>query len=230
MPYLAIDVHETLAERVATVVRQHIVELRPGFEPGQRINVAELAGSLGVSPTPVKEGLKKLEANGLVRVEPRRGVFVSRISREDMEEILTIRAGLEVLAVRLRDGPWPAHVLDVMATTLDECERSLAGGDDEAYHQADLRFHRLLVEASESPRLVRLYGSLLDQWQVMDGYCPRLNEDTKVSMSEHQLLLRLAREGETARLEAELWAHWERGKSRLLERYRRFLSDDGTHR
>lgn len=215
---------KTVAERVLEVLRDHLIRLDPGFEPGQRLDVRGLAASMGVSVTPVKEALHRLEANGLVVVRPRRGVFVRAITAEEVEELLTIRAGLEVTALRLCGQHLPHATINALEATLAMCEKSLAGGDRQAYHEADVRFHHLIVESAASEPLTNLYKICLNRWQVLDGYCPQLSDAEGNSLAEHRQLLTLALSDDGHQLEQELWSHWERGSVRLLERYRGFLA------
>lgn len=218
-----LTLRETIAERLARVIREYILQLRPGFEPGQRIRVRELAMAFGVSTTPVKEALKHLEVHGLVQIRPRHGVFVTRLSLRDVEEIVAIRAGLEQLALRLCGGRVQPDLMAALERAITACETHISAGDFDRYRQEDIVFHRLLVEAGGNQRLVALYQGLLDQLQIVHVYIPRTSANVRASLREHRRLLEVIRIGCLESIEQEIAAHWERSKSRILDAYAMYL-------
>ena len=95
-----IEMNEYLPLRdvVFNTLRQAI--LRGELQPGERLMEIQLAQRLGVSRTPVREAIRKLELEGLVLMIPRRGAEVAEITRQDLEDVLEVRAALEELAVK----------------------------------------------------------------------------------------------------------------------------------
>src|SRR5450432_2932332 len=104
MPEERLAISTTVADRTAEVLRQRILAQTPGFLPGQRLFPVTLADELGVSATPVLQALDRLAANGLVDVIPRRGTYVAQLSMHDLDDLQSVRAGLELLAFRFRSG------------------------------------------------------------------------------------------------------------------------------
>lgn len=134
-------------------LRRAILEQQ--FKPGQRLIETEVAEMLGVSRTPVREALSKLEAEGLVDLVPTGGVVV-RNCQEEFEEIYGLRQRVEGYAANLaarRITP------EELATLEAACARALDAVDSASLEvRAELNntFHQLLTEASHSPRLIRL--------------------------------------------------------------------------
>lgn len=131
------------------------------LEPGQRIIESEMAGRLHLSRGPVREALRMLEKEGVVRIVPRRGTFVAELSPEDIYEVYSLRAVIEGLAARIlaeRAGP------DVVAE-LEECVVGMEASKDNLieFAKLDLQFHE---------RLCRLTGHtwLYKQWLTMKTY------------------------------------------------------------
>ncbi|WP_435299730.1 GntR family transcriptional regulator [Timonella sp. A28] len=89
------SVHQTLSQSVYAELRRRIVERR--YEPGDRLVERVLADEMDVSRVPVREALRELVRDGLVDVAPRKGMFVRRVSREDLVELVEIRSALDVL-------------------------------------------------------------------------------------------------------------------------------------
>lgn len=113
--------------------------------------------------TPVREALKMLAVQGLIEYSPRRGAAVTRLSVGELDDLIAVLSGPEMLAVRLSGGRVAESDLDLLGRCLVDCERAIEGGDIAAYRSADDQFHRLIVATSGSRRLGGLYDSLLRQ-------------------------------------------------------------------
>lgn len=222
------DFRTTLASGTAEVIRQRILNLSPGFRPGDRLYPLKLAEDLGVSVTPIREALKLLSAEGLVEFSPRRGASVARLSSEELDDLVSVLEGLEMLAVRLNGGRWTDDELDRLDESLDACERAIAAGDTSAYRTHDDEFHRRLVAGSHSPRLTGLYEMMLTQAKVVEIQSPRYPDAMREALSEHRALVRELARGDARRSEKALFGHWERSRTRLRRKYGEFVRGDGA--
>jgi DNA-binding GntR family transcriptional regulator len=152
-----------LNERAYELLRGAI--LRAELAPGTRLNVDEIAERLGVSHTPVKDAINRLAAEGLVSILPRKGTFVSTFDVRDLEELLDIRRVLEVRAAELAVGRITQDDICKMSDLLKEMRGLMAEGCDEATVRReriakDIAFHRVLVEASGSRRLLEMWETV----------------------------------------------------------------------
>ena len=127
------------------------------------VSAGQIARDLGVSVTPVKEALKRLEGTGLVQILPQRGVRLAAFDAEDIRDIYDLREGLEALALDLAPRPFPPEPLARMAAIVEECEAYVRAQDLRRYTRADIRFHEALVdqahervEAHHGPRVERV--------------------------------------------------------------------------
>ena len=148
------------SDAVHTALRAAI--LSRTFAPGQRLNVPALAAELGVSLTPVKDALTRLEAEVLVEIRPRSGTFVASIAPEDVAEAFEIRCALECLAAEKavsRASDEDVQLLHGLATSIATC-----GDDDQKARLTQARrnaeFHKRIVALGGSRRLVQMYESL----------------------------------------------------------------------
>jgi DNA-binding GntR family transcriptional regulator len=144
---------EPVAVQAHRALRRAI--LAQQFKPGQRLIEAELAEMLGVSRTPIREALSKLEYEGLVDLAPTGGVVV-RNTEEEFEEIYGLRQRVEGYAANLAARRITAEELAALDAA---CDRALAALDRAALEERaalNNAFHDLLTEASHSPRLIRL--------------------------------------------------------------------------
>jgi DNA-binding GntR family transcriptional regulator len=114
------------------------------FNPGERLTEEHLAKSLGVSRTPVREALHKLESEGLIKPLERRGFSVARDSREEMEDLFDIRAALEGYAIRLICGCITDESIDILEDLICKAENALKRKKFDEIFNYNTRFHDVL--------------------------------------------------------------------------------------
>ena len=131
------------------------------FAPGQRLHVHKLAAELGVSLTPVKDALTRLEAEALIQIRPRSGTFVTAVSSDDVAEAFDIRCALECLAAEKALGARQPRTLRSFALLVDQIVAPVEGEDGRLAHAArNIEFHKRIVALSGSRRLMQMYESL----------------------------------------------------------------------
>lgn len=167
------------------------------LKPGAPIRQEALAERLDVSRVPLREALKILEGEGLVVHHAHRGYFVTQLSLADLSEIYRIRELLEAEAVRAAAARMSPDLLAALEEAHGEVERTGAAGDVAAMAAANRRFHFLLIDASQMPRLVRLIGTL---WDATDAYRSLYYVETpnrERVVHEHEAVLNALRDGDT---------------------------------
>lgn len=133
------------------------------IEPGERLMEIKLAQKLGVSRTPIREAIRKLELEGLVVMAPRRGAQVAKITQEDMTQVLEVRAVLEGLAIELACDKVDSEKLDVLREKMIEFEKAVKGGDVVEIATKDVEFHDAIYDAAGNRRLVQILNNLREQ-------------------------------------------------------------------
>lgn len=168
------------------------------LQPGERISPPEIAASLGVSITPVRDAVNQMAAEGLVMVIPRRGTIVSPVSARDIEELYEIRLMLEPPAAqRAAEHQIADRDLAVMRELALRLEAGPTGGtahidDLETYLQelaTDAEFHTAVIRAAGNLRLNTLYGGLRTHVLVARTIFPRLYRGQPHRRGEHQRIL-----------------------------------------
>ena len=150
----------TVRDMVYETLRQAIFEGR--FKHGERLVEKELAEQLQVSRTPVREAFRKLEAEGLIRHYPRKGVLVRGITAEDIIEIYAIREALETMAISFVVENVTEGEKEKLYKLIEKMKVLIEIGDDEELVRASRLFHELLLKASRMPRLVALINNYQD--------------------------------------------------------------------
>ena len=179
-------------------IRAEIVSQR--LKPGQAIREDELAERFNVSRTPVREVLRRLEQEDLVRLIPNKGAFVSELTTEDIEEVLDIRMALEVAAA----GSAALKMNELQVAELREISRQLdlasKAQDSIVSLEADSRLHNLILTAAGNDRARRIINNLMGQIQrirFVSGHIPgRIN--TTVGEQKQIIAALLKRQPEKA--------------------------------
>ncbi|MGP1441970.1 MAG: GntR family transcriptional regulator [Anaerovoracaceae bacterium] len=146
--------HKPLRELVYEELRMLIMTGQ--IKPGVRMMEIDLADSMGVSRTPVREAIRQLEKDNLVTIEPRKGAYVSDISPYDLNEMLVVREPLEGLAIQLAADRMSTDDVDVIRGVNFDYEEALQSGDTEKLIQLDTQFHSLITKGSGNPYLIEL--------------------------------------------------------------------------
>jgi DNA-binding GntR family transcriptional regulator len=131
------------------------------LKPGERLTENALASSLGVSRTPVREAFAQLEREGLVTMIPRVGVFVREVSERDVEEIYTVRAALESLAVELATQRRTAVGIARLDEVLHGMAVALQAGDEMQYTAALDRYYAVVFSLADNTTLHLTHDTLL---------------------------------------------------------------------
>jgi len=145
-------------EQVYRALRDMIAVHR--FEPGFSLNVQKLSKQLGVSRTPMWEAMRKLEQQKVIETIPNRGVFISRVSFEQMLEVVEVRGVMDAFAARLACERISKRMIDRLSRCLPDQLRAIENGDVAAYLLSDNKFHGLIYEASGNSYLMELHESI----------------------------------------------------------------------
>lgn len=206
----------TFASIVTERLRASIVD--GSLKPGSQLSEVELATSFGVSRGPVREALQRLVQEGLLHSEPHRGVFVPVLTDEDVRDVYVAREALESAAIRSIISSAATAVayasLDRLVTLMEKAE---AAGDWEAVGNLDLEFHVALVDASDSPRLRRMFNTVISETRLCLGVLTA--DDARADLvEEHRLICEAMKEGETKQALTVLTRHFDDALVTLMKR------------
>ena len=158
---IKLDAYRPLREVVSEALRQAIKD--GVLKPGERLMEIQLAEELGVSRTPIREAIRKLELEGFVVMVPRRGTYVADISLKDIAQVFEIRSVLEELAAGLAAERITPDELEDLERILVEINEYIDNDQFDKIVDADIRFHDVLYHASRNQRLVDILNNLREQ-------------------------------------------------------------------
>lgn len=179
---LMIENRDTLHLRVCNLIRQAI--LKGDFKPGERLKQADLADAMGVSRMPIREAFQKLEAEGLIKLEPHKGAVVKSIHVGDIEEIYALRAELEKMAVYQSIEHLTDEDIKQLTVLVEQMELS---EDVDEFINYNIEFHRLLIKRCTWERLNSFISTL---WNGLPQQTPHILHGQKdTSNIEHRSIL-----------------------------------------
>lgn len=186
---------ESRTEAVYREIKRRILENE--YSPGHHALELGLANEFGVSRTPLREALVRLENEGLVEIIPRHGMRVLPMSAEDMLEIYQIMTSLETLAVGIiaERGLREADLKALEAAT-DDMAKALDTDDLDAWAEADDRFHQIMLDLTKNRRLVNTVNGFWDQTHRAQRLTLRLREKPLRSTTNHRRLIEALRKGD----------------------------------
>ena len=182
-----IDEYLPLRDVVFYTLRQAI--LRGELKPGERLLEIRLANKLGVSRTPVREAIRKLELEGLVKMVPRRGAEVAEITEKRVRDALEVRRALEELAVQLACERISNEELEELKKAEEHFSQVLGKVDLVEVAAADESFHDVIFKATDNDRLTQLLNNLREQ--IYRYRLEYLKEESyhEILLQEHQQIL-----------------------------------------
>ncbi|MCF2526097.1 GntR family transcriptional regulator [Yinghuangia soli] len=181
-------------ERVYRHVKQGVLERR--YEGGALLTEGELAEAVGVSRTPVREALLRLEAEGLLKLYPKKGALVLPVSAQEIADVVETRQLVEEYTAR-KVVPAPPALLDRLEELLARHREEAASGDLASVAVTDRCFHAEIVRAAGNDILAKLYDQLRDRQLRMGVAVLHANPDRIAkSLAEHAEILDALRAGD----------------------------------
>lgn len=205
MPVTLLNNPQSLERTAYTAIKDAILTFH--LQPGEPLVETALAAQLGISKTPVRDALARLEREGLVVKVAYKGTTVAPITRQSVLEIFQIRAALEGLAVRLAAPLLTVDDLTILRTSIQQHRQALAASDLLAEVACNRRFHKTILQRANNSRLEQMLANLEDhsqRFRLLSNYQQgRLNK----SVEEHQQILDALEKRDAAAAEEAMCLH-----------------------
>ena len=208
------DQYKPLREIVFETIRNAIIS--GDLKPGERVMEVQMAESLGVSRTPVREAIRKLELEGLVIMLPRKGAYVADLSVKDLTEVMEIRASLEGLAAGMASIRIDEAEIEELEVRALKFHKSIEEDNVDALILSDLEFHDAIFRASRNERLIQLNNNLREQVQrFREIYHKKVNKSKETS-KEHYAIVEAISNREVDKAEKLARIHIENAEKSIL--------------
>ncbi len=207
----------TVVDQIYATLSRAIVNC--DLTPGQRLKEEELQRSFGVSRAPIREALRLLEADGLVKVDAFKKKCVRRITHEDLKEIIPVMACLEGFAANLACEQLKEEQIDLLCKINKKMRDALTREDYELWAKSNFEFHSVFIKAAQNETLRRAIRSIVKSymWILLARLMSQDNALAPMSINEHDNIIKLFREKDSKRVEEEVRMH-------VLNILKRFLT------
>ena len=204
--------NRSISDEVYRVLREAII--RGDLKPNEHLVETQLAQTLGVSRTPVREAIHRLETDGLARSLSNRSTVAAWYSLEDVKHIYSMRARVEGYAARLT----AEKATDATLIKLDALSRKFAQASSKEQDELNRQFHKAIVQACRAERVIKVAMSLVEHSLMGRLYLLHTPEDRARSIQEHQAITRTLRKRDGAEAERLVKDHLEWARDILLSR------------
>ncbi|HEY5557429.1 GntR family transcriptional regulator [Acetobacterium sp.] len=160
------------------------------LKPGQRLMEVQLAEEMGVSRTPVRESIRKLELEGLVKMVPRKGAYVTPMSVNDLREMMEIRRALEGLAAELAAQNASQEQIEQLYLANQRFGEAALENDEEGIIKYDMDIHEIIYKASGNLKLLQMINSLREQMQRFRAEYVHRIEDKNPLVNQHMEIIK----------------------------------------
>jgi DNA-binding GntR family transcriptional regulator len=204
----------TYQQQTYDFVRGQIINL--GFKPGDYITDTQIAERLGISRTPVREAFQRLEKEGLLVNEARKGWRVYTLELEDIYDIFDLKIAIEGMLARKAAGCRDETLRKDLADALVDLQAAVDAKDPDVWLQADSHLHNILFIMANNERAEQFVKNLNDQWHRLRLGYVALQGRTRVSIGEHEGFVRSVLDGAPDQAERQMREHLERVRDDLI--------------
>jgi DNA-binding GntR family transcriptional regulator len=204
-------------ERAYRTIRDGIVS--GAYRPGAHLTAQGLAAASGISRTPVREAMRRLHAEGLIRFIPNRGAFVTRLDERDIFKIYDLRVALEGYAAEAaakEASEAQIDGLEALAREMVEAINSSSPNGIDRVAQINSDFHKLIVTAAATPRLEAALASIVEVPLVLRTFRRYSQDELRRSMNQHLELVEALRAGDGLWARSVMSSHILSGRNTLL--------------
>lgn len=212
---IPIDSYKPLRDVVVESIRQAIISGQ--FPPGMRLMELQLAEEMGVSRTPVREAIRKMELEGLVVMIPRRGAYVADISIKDINEVYEVRTALDVLSAGLAAERIDKSEIQEMRELLAEEAALVEARDYPKIIDNDTAFHDVIYRASGNTRCMNIISNLREQITAIRGRSMPYPGRVEIMLKEHRAIFDAIAAGKVEKAQEAVQTHMENAEQTLLK-------------
>lgn len=191
--------------------------LKGELEPGERLMEIQLAERLGVSRTPIREAIRKLELEGLVLMIPRKGAEVAKISEKSLRDVLEVRRSLEELAAELACQRMDAEALKDLEDAQKAFIQAVESGETMTMAEADEHFHDVIYMGTGNTRLVQILNNLREQMYRYRLEYIKDRQTRNTLIQEHQEIIDSIEKKDIERAKKAILVHIDNQERTILE-------------
>ncbi len=199
---IKIDEPKLLSEDIAESIKTAIIKGK--FKPGEKISEGELAESMGISRTPLREAFRRLENEGFIQIIPRKGAVVADVDAEEAYHLYEIKSTLEGLAARLAMGNMKDKDISKLEKINDELRELIDQNDLESFYRVHTRFHEGFVKLCGNRRLILMISNLNDHFNRFGIISLTLPGQFEKAIQQHAEIIEAFKSGDKILVEQKV--------------------------
>lgn len=212
---IRLDNYKPLRELVFESLREAII--MGNLRPGERLMEIQLAEQMGVSRTPVREAIRKLELEGLVVMVPRKGAYVAGLSIKDIADVFEIRKALEGLAAELAADRISDEEIENLERVLHRLADSVEHKKLEEFIEVDTEFHAVLFQAGRNERLSQMVSNLREQIHRFRNTSLSMPGRMTAALEEHRKIVEAISQHDVDEAKRLAQEHIENAENTIME-------------
>ncbi len=216
-PTLNKDTQISLKEKAYAEIRRRI--LSGELSADAPLSEYQLADELGLSRTPVREAVKRLESEGLLQSIPNRGTFVAELTARDISEIYQVREQLEGFAARIAAERMPAEDIKKLEEEITVLNTLASDGQLVEVVDSDIRLHKLIIASTQNSRLIELLGMLDDQMHRVRALFPQSSQWLESTLAEHAKIVDAIKTRDGDEAERTMKAHLRSAREHAIRKF-----------
>lgn len=217
----------TFQQQAYDFVRNQIIYLR--YKPGEYITDTQVAAELSISRTPVREAFQRLEKEGLLVNESRKGWRVFMLDIEDIHEIFDLKVAIECMLARKAAECTDENLRRDLKEALEGMKKATISKDTEAWLQADWHLHNIIFLMASNERAENYINNLNDQWHRLRLAYTTLQGRTEKSIVEHTLFVESILNGDSENASKYLSEHLDRVREDLVQLVEKIILPFSSH-
>ena len=206
---------QLLKHKVYEAIKKSIIDL--SLPPDEQLVEQRLAGELGVSKSPIREALHRLEREGLVYTLPFRGCFVAKITEKEIREVFQLREALEAYCVKNACEHFSEQEINGAKEILTKAEKCLGQEDIERCYSLNLQFHDFIISHSRNERIILTYSTLLDHLDRYRNIGKHITGRVAKSHREHVIIIEALEKRDSILAERRISEHLRSVLKEFLE-------------
>jgi len=197
--------HKVLADGIAEDIKNAII--KGEIKPGERIIESQIAKEMGVSRSPLREAIQKLEKENILVVIPYKGIYVNILGKKEIEDIYNLRVILEAYAIKKIIEKKDKKILQILSKKAKYLEDAVKKGQVEDLAKKDVEFHRTICYFANNNKLMEIWEGFTEQVEILISLEEKYNKRLETTLKEHEELLFLIAKGEIVESQKKIKSH-----------------------
>jgi len=197
--------HKVLADDIAKDIKNAII--KGEINPGERIIESQIAKEMGVSRSPLREAIQKLEKEKILFIIPYKGIYVNILRKKEIEDIYNLRVIFEANEIKKIIEKKDKKILQILSKKAKDLKDAIKKGQVKNLAQKDMEFHHAICLFSDNKKLIKIWEGFTEQIGILINLEEKYNKRLEITLREHEELLSLIEQGKIVESQKKIRSH-----------------------